>query len=244
MRSGLVLSLLLLAVAVAGEPLDERMDRLVERWRAGDAAARAGVLAETRALGDEALSILFERLAAREEALLEPGDPGTIVAVEIHVAESPAADEGARILSEEDAAALGEGTPIGSPSLTVYDGQRANVSILEEKEYVRTYDEARAPVKGVVQVGLVLDVRPVVSVDRKAVTLELRCVRSALDGIPEMETPLGRIGVPQVLTRDAALTVTVPAEAATTLALPCVGAGKALLLTLRAQVLDARIEGR
>ena len=65
--------------------------------------------------------------------------------------------------------------------ITVYNTQRANVSILNQVSYVQDYEVEIAqasnianPVIQTIQDGVVLDVRPVVSADRRFVTLELR----------------------------------------------------------------------
>jgi type II secretory pathway component GspD/PulD (secretin) len=70
---------------------------------------------------------------------------------------------------------------ITAPRITVYNTQRANVSVLNQVAYVADYEVEIAqasnianPVIQTIQDGVVLDVRPVVSADRRFVTLELR----------------------------------------------------------------------
>jgi type II secretory pathway component GspD/PulD (secretin) len=70
---------------------------------------------------------------------------------------------------------------ITAPTITVYNTQRANVSVLNQLSYVQDYDVEIAqasnianPIIQTIQDGIVLDVRPVVSADRRFVTLELR----------------------------------------------------------------------
>ncbi len=70
---------------------------------------------------------------------------------------------------------------ITAPRITVYNTQRANVSVLNQVSYVQDYEVEIAqasnianPVIQTIQDGVVLDVRPVVSADRRFVTLELR----------------------------------------------------------------------
>ncbi|MFV1958694.1 MAG: hypothetical protein ACC662_04705, partial [Planctomycetota bacterium] len=65
--------------------------------------------------------------------------------------------------------------------ITVYNTQRANVSVLNQVAYVQDYEVEIAqasnianPVIQTIQDGVVLDVRPVVSSDHRFVTLELR----------------------------------------------------------------------
>ena len=68
-----------------------------------------------------------------------------------------------------------------APRLTIYNNQRANLTLTNQVAYVKDYDVEVAqtafiadPLVDIVQDGLVLDVRPTVSHDRKYVTLELR----------------------------------------------------------------------
>jgi general secretion pathway protein D len=68
-----------------------------------------------------------------------------------------------------------------APAVTVFNTQRANLSSVTQISYVQDFDVEVAqtsfiadPVIGVVQEGIVLDVRPTVSNDRKYITLELR----------------------------------------------------------------------
>jgi type II secretory pathway component HofQ len=70
---------------------------------------------------------------------------------------------------------------ITAPTITVYNTQRANVSVLNQLSYVQDYDVEIAqasnianPIIQTIQDGIVLDVRPVVSADLRFVTLELR----------------------------------------------------------------------
>ena len=70
---------------------------------------------------------------------------------------------------------------ITSPRITVYNTQRANIQVLNQVSYVQDYEVEIAqasnianPVIQTIQDGIVLDVRPVVSSNRKFVTLELR----------------------------------------------------------------------
>lgn len=70
---------------------------------------------------------------------------------------------------------------ITSPRITVYNTQRANVQVLNQVSYVQDYEVEIAqasnianPVIQTILDGIVLDVRPTVSQNRKFVTLELR----------------------------------------------------------------------
>ncbi len=68
-----------------------------------------------------------------------------------------------------------------APKLTLFNTQRGNFRISNQMAYVRDYDVQIAtaavaldPIVDVVQDGISLDVRPIVSADRRFVTLELR----------------------------------------------------------------------
>ncbi len=70
---------------------------------------------------------------------------------------------------------------VNAPRLTIYNNQRANLTLVNQISYVRDYDVEVAqtayiadPVIDVVQDGLTLDVRPTVTHDRKYVELEVQ----------------------------------------------------------------------
>jgi len=70
---------------------------------------------------------------------------------------------------------------ITAPRITVYNTERANVTILNQVSYIKDFDAEIAqaaaivePIVDVIQDGVILDVRPIVSADRKFITLELR----------------------------------------------------------------------
>jgi type II secretory pathway component GspD/PulD (secretin) len=73
------------------------------------------------------------------------------------------------------------GKELIAPKIMAYNGQRANVFVAQQITYIRDYDVEVAeqaaiadPIPGVVQDGIVLDVRPTISADRKYITMELR----------------------------------------------------------------------
>jgi type II secretory pathway component GspD/PulD (secretin) len=117
-----------------------------------------------------------------------------------------------------------DATLVNAPRLTIYNRQRANLSIVNQVSYVKDYDVEVAqtafiadPLVDVVQDGLTLDVKPTVSYDRKYVQLELQpTVATLLRPIRTFETNLSGlttpviIELPEVITRSAATTVTVP----------------------------------
>ncbi len=115
-------------------------------------------------------------------------------------------------------------TLVNAPRLTIYNRQRANLSIVNQVSYVKDYDVEVAqtafiadPLVDVVQDGLTLDVRPTVSFDRKWVKLDLQpTVATLLRPIRTFETNLSGLTVPvvielpEVTTRTAQTSVNVP----------------------------------
>jgi len=86
-----------------------------------------------------------------------------------------------------------------APSLTVYNTQRANLTVVNQISFVQDFDVEVAqtafiadPVIGVIQDGLTLDVRPTVSNDRQYVTMELRpTIADLVTPIATFQTLLG-----------------------------------------------------
>jgi Flp pilus assembly secretin CpaC len=115
-------------------------------------------------------------------------------------------------------------TLVNAPRLTIYNRQRANLSIVNQISYVKDYDVEVAqtafiadPLVDVVQDGLTLDVRPTVSFDRKWVNLDLMpTVATLVRPIRTFETNLAGltrpviIELPEVVTRTAQTSVRVP----------------------------------
>jgi type II secretory pathway component GspD/PulD (secretin) len=116
-------------------------------------------------------------------------------------------------------------TLLNAPKLTAFNTQRANITMVNQISYVRDYDvevaQAAAiadPIMGVIQDGLVLDVRPTVSNDRKYITLELRpCVATLVRPLPTFRTTLGMMAssnvtlhIPELIVQKAQATVRVP----------------------------------
>ena len=63
------------------------------------------------------------------------------------------------------------------PTLTCFNGQRANTSFIHQRAYIESYTIVNAsfdPKIGILNYGNILDVRPVVSSDRKYITMEIR----------------------------------------------------------------------
>jgi len=88
---------------------------------------------------------------------------------------------------------------VTSPRITVYNAARGNLSVLNQVAYVQDFNVEIAqaasiadPIVNVVQDGVILDVRPVVSADRRFITLELRPTIATLKRpIREVVTTLG-----------------------------------------------------
>ncbi|MHC4136525.1 MAG: hypothetical protein ACYS0K_16295 [Planctomycetota bacterium] len=223
--------LLLATVAGAGDRMTRRVNELVARWKNGDEAARAGVLAETKALGDQALAELFRRLG-------EPSD--RLVALEVRFAEPTRpgllAIAKTRLLDQvEEASLKGKVQTISAPRLTCFDGQRANISILERLEYVKTFDADRKVVTGTVQTGLVLGALP--RIVGKSVTLELRFVETKLKRpLVKLATRDGEIEMPELVKRETGLTLKFEDGGRATLALKRDGDAPPLVLALHARI--------
>jgi type II secretory pathway component GspD/PulD (secretin) len=124
-------------------------------------------------------------------------------------------------------------TTMTAPRLTVFNTQRANVAIITQLAYVSDFDVEIAqsatiadPIIDTINEGLVLDVRPVISNDRKYVTLELRPTVAVIQPgqggqrIREFQTSLGSspgggtgvvtIQVPELSVQRVETTVRVP----------------------------------
>ena len=72
------------------------------------------------------------------------------------------------------------------PSLTCFNGQRANASFMNQFAYISDYEVVSSnldPTVGVLTFGNIIDIRPVVSSDRKYITLEVRPSSVGLQGV-------------------------------------------------------------
>jgi Flp pilus assembly secretin CpaC/tetratricopeptide (TPR) repeat protein len=112
---------------------------------------------------------------------------------------------------------------ITAPRLVIYNNARANMSVLRHTSYIRDFEVEIAqsaavanPVVDVVRDGVVMDVRPVVSADRRFITMELRpTVMDLQVPIPTFTTTLGvgqpiSIQLPRVTLQRVRTTVTMP----------------------------------
>jgi tetratricopeptide (TPR) repeat protein len=114
-------------------------------------------------------------------------------------------------------------TLLTAPRVTVHNTQRGHVSVLNEIAYISDFEPNTAagvavaqPIVAVIRDGIVLDVRPTISADRRYVTLELRpTLATLLRPIPTFQTSLGvgppvAIQTPQLTLQRIRTTVTVP----------------------------------
>lgn len=88
---------------------------------------------------------------------------------------------------------------VTAPRIVVHNNARANLAVLNQVAYVKDFDVEIAqaasiadPIVDVIQDGVILDVRPVVSADRRFITMELRpTVANLTRPIAERVTTLG-----------------------------------------------------
>ena len=115
-------------------------------------------------------------------------------------------------------------TLMTAPVLTAYDTQRSSIHVINQISYIEDYEVEVAqtafiadPVVGIIQDGVVFDVRPTVSNDRKYIQLELNpTVASLRRPIPTFTTNLGgltfpvTLELPELTVSKAGTTVLVP----------------------------------
>ena len=114
-------------------------------------------------------------------------------------------------------------TVVTAPRLTAYNGQRANVTVLTQTSYISDFDVEIAqasqigdPIVQTLRDGVILDLRPVVSADRRFITMELRPTIAVLTRpIATFATTLANgppvtIQLPELSVSRVRTTVTVP----------------------------------
>lgn len=112
---------------------------------------------------------------------------------------------------------------VDAPSLTVYNGQQASLNVTNFITYVKDFDVEIAaaaaiadPMIEVIAEGVVLDVKPVVSSDRRFITMQLKPTVTTLHRpIATFTTSLGigttvTIEIPELTIQRARTTVTMP----------------------------------
>jgi general secretion pathway protein D len=117
-----------------------------------------------------------------------------------------------------------EARVLQSPNLTVYNTQRANITLINQLAFVQDFDVEVAqtafiadPQISIIQDGLDLDVKPIVSNDRRYVTLQLQPTVATLKRpIQTFTTSLGAfttpvtLQLPEISIQKAQTTVRVP----------------------------------
>ncbi|MHC5080808.1 MAG: hypothetical protein ACYTHN_17505 [Planctomycetota bacterium] len=114
---------------------------------------------------------------------------------------------------------------VTAPKITAFNTQRVNISLLNQIAYIRDFDvevaqfiEIGDPIVGRLDEGVILDVRPIVSANRRYITLELRpTVARVVRPIPTFQTTLGAqmstpvfLHLPELKVQKVQTTVTVP----------------------------------
>ncbi len=114
-------------------------------------------------------------------------------------------------------------TEVVAPRLTAYNGQRANVTVLNQLSYISDFDVEIAqasqigdPIVQTLRDGVILDLRPVISADRRFITMELRPTVALLQRpIATFQTTLANgppvtIQLPELQIQRVRTTVTMP----------------------------------
>ena len=115
-------------------------------------------------------------------------------------------------------------TEVMAPTLTVYNTERAYMTVVNQISFLQDFDVDVAntafianPDIGILQEGVVLDVRPAISYDRKYITLDVRTTIADLERpIPTFETTLAgftdsvTFELPRMRIENAQTTVRVP----------------------------------
>jgi len=113
-----------------------------------------------------------------------------------------------------------------APRITVYNTERANVTVLNQVSYIKDFDAEIAqaaaivePVVDVIQDGVVMDVRPIVSSDRRYITMDLRPTVAVLTRpIPQFTASVATgtpvtLELPRLEVQRVRTTVTIPDNA-------------------------------
>lgn len=116
---------------------------------------------------------------------------------------------------------------LAAPRLSAFSGQQANISAVNQTSFVQDYDVETTkdgavadPIIGVLTEGLVLDLRPVLSVDGKYITVEMDGTWSKLARpIPEMEISVRgghkvKVQLPEISTHRLKAHATMPSGGA------------------------------
>jgi type II secretory pathway component GspD/PulD (secretin) len=114
-------------------------------------------------------------------------------------------------------------TVVLAPRLTAYAGQRANITVLNQVSYISDFDVEIAqasqigdPIVQTLRDGVILDVKPIVTADRRFITMELRPTIAILTRpIATFQTTLAQgppvtIQLPELQIQRVRTTVTMP----------------------------------
>ena len=114
-------------------------------------------------------------------------------------------------------------TVVTAPKLTAFNGERANITVLNQVSYIQDFDVEIAqraqigdPIVQTLRDGVILDITPIVSADRRYVTLELRPTVAILQRpIKTLQTTLANgppvvIQLPELEISRVRTTVTMP----------------------------------
>jgi type II secretory pathway component GspD/PulD (secretin)/Tfp pilus assembly protein PilF len=119
---------------------------------------------------------------------------------------------------------------VTAPVVVAANRQRVHISVVTQRAYIADYElssggtglvvaEVADPIVQTLQEGIILDVRPTISADRKYVTLDLRPTLAGLQALREIPVNLGTISnaainvnieVPEIKLQEAYTSVTVP----------------------------------
>ena len=107
------------------------------------------------------------------------------------------------------------GNALTSPLVTCFDGQRANLSLVDNVSYISSVDSSGIPSISTFPDGIIFDVRPTVSPDAKFITLTLQPSINRLVELQSFTTPDDEGGetiaqTPRVTVSQVQTTVTVP----------------------------------
>jgi len=117
----------------------------------------------------------------------------------------------------------GKARTLVSPRISASNTQRANISIINQVAFIRDFEPSTAasaaianPIIDTILDGIVLEVRPTISNDRRFITMEVRpTIATLLLPIPTFSTTLGptsavTIQIPELKVQSAATAVRVP----------------------------------
>ncbi|MHC4393684.1 MAG: type II secretion system protein GspD, partial [Planctomycetota bacterium] len=108
-----------------------------------------------------------------------------------------------------------------APRVTAANRERVYISVVTQRAYIADYElisggtglaviEVPDPIIETLEEGVVLEVRPTISSDRKYVTLDCRPSLASLVGTANMTAIGVPIGVPQISLQEAFTSVTIP----------------------------------